>query len=241
MRILLADDHRLLLEGLTNLLTAKGHTVVATAADGHEALERARELRPDLVLMDVRMPRCDGLAATRLLAAELPDVRVVMLTTSDEDEHLFGAIEAGACGYLLKSVTGEELVDALAGLAEGVPPLSPVLAARLLAEFRHRSLGALPPRVEQGGDRRAVAAPPSAWGVEVPVPRERGAVTLTDRQAAVLRLVAAGRTYKEVAAELSLSERTVRYHMAEVMAQLHLEHRAEAIAWAASSGLLEPH
>jgi DNA-binding NarL/FixJ family response regulator len=239
MRILLADDHRLLLEGLTNLLSAKGHTVVATASDGYEALEQARRHRPDAVLMDVRMPRCDGLTATRLLSAELPEVRVVMLTTSDEDEDLFEAIAAGACGYLLKSVTGEELVEALTGLTDGVPPLSPVLAARLLAEFRRRSTQEATPSSSHCADGFQVAMPPQVPTDIAPLPAERAVVTPTDRQVAVLRLVAAGRTYKEVAAELSLSERTVRYHMAEVMAALHLVHRAEAIAWAGRSGLLE--
>src|SRR5512134_2251969 len=102
MRILLADDNRLLLEGLTNLLSAHGLDVVATAADGVEAVDRTRVHRPDVVLMDVRMPRCDGLRATRRIKAELPETRIVMLTTSAEDGDMFEAIRSGACGYLLK-------------------------------------------------------------------------------------------------------------------------------------------
>ena len=138
MRILLADDNRLLVEGLTNLLSAHGLEVVAVASDGHEALARARVHRPDVVLMDVRMPRCDGIAATRLIKAEMPDMRIVMLTTSTDDEDLFEAIRSGAGGYLLKSVSGDELVEGLVGLEQGVPPLSPGLAAKLLQEFARR-------------------------------------------------------------------------------------------------------
>lgn len=135
VRVLLADEHRLLVEGLVNILVAHGIQVVATAADGMEAVTRTRVHRPDVVLMDVRMPRCDGLpAATRRIKAELPETRIV-ITTSDEDDDLFEAVRSGACGYLLKSVSGDELVDALHGLEQGVPPLSRGLAARLLVEL----------------------------------------------------------------------------------------------------------
>jgi DNA-binding NarL/FixJ family response regulator len=224
VRVLLADDHRLLLEGLGNLLAAHGFEVVATASDGIEAVARTRVHRPDVVLMDLRMPRCDGLAATRLIKAELPDTRVVVLTTSEDDEDLFAAIRSGACGYLLKSVTGDDLVEALEGLVEGVPPLSRGLAARLMTEL---SRGADPRR----RDPMAAQAPRTAVG-EV-------AAGLTERQAEVLRLVAAGLTYKEVAARLALSERTVRYHMSEMIDRLHLEHRSQLLAWAGRTGLVD--
>ena len=241
MRILLVDDNRLLVEGLTNLLSAHGLEVVAVASDGHEALARARVHRPDVVLMDVRMPRCDGLAATRLIKAEMPDIRIVMLTTSTDDEDLFEGIRSGACGYLLKSVTGDELVEALAGLAEGVPPLSRGLAAKLLQEFARRS--ALPDASADSRGERDATDHQSPAGREKAVahpggPQPQQAV-LTDRQADVLRLVAAGHTYKEVAAELGLSERTIRYHMAEIMDRLHLDHRSEVLAYAGASGLLD--
>jgi DNA-binding NarL/FixJ family response regulator len=234
VRIVLADDHRLFLEGLVNLLTAHGFDVVATAADGNEAVARVQEQRPDVVLMDLRMPTCDGLEATRLIKAQLPETRVVMLTTSEDDGDLFEAIRSGACGYLLKTVTGDELVDALHGLAEGVPPLSRGLAARLLAEFG-RSPAApateLPP-----------APSPSPAGPTDPAPLEPGSADgqtggLTRRQAEVLRLVAAGLTYKEVAADLALSERTVRYHMSEMIDRLHLQHRSQLLAYAGRMGL----
>ncbi|MFO7533785.1 MAG: response regulator transcription factor [Candidatus Limnocylindrales bacterium] len=230
MRIVLADDHRLFLEGLVNLLTAHGFDVVATAADGIEAVGRVQEHRPDVVLMDLRMPRRDGLAATRLIKVQLPDTRVVVLTTSEDDEDLFEAIRSGACGYLLKTVTGDELVDALHGLAEGVPPLSRGLAARLLAELA-RAPG--PPLPE---------LPPAPAGPTDPPPVALGSADeqaggLTRRQVEVLRLVAAGLTYKEVAAHLALSERTVRYHMSEMIDRLHLQHRSQLLAYAGRMGL----
>ena len=241
MRILLADDNRLLVEGLTNLLSAHGLEVVAVASDGHEALARARVHRPDVVLMDVRMPRCDGIAATRLIKAEMPDMRIVMLTTSTDDEDLFEAIRSGACGYLLKSVSGDELVEGLAGLAQGVPPLSPGLAAKLLQEFARRSAGPGGPK-----DSRLERDGTDTWSParhEHPIGhaagRERGPAGLTQRQVDVLGLVAAGHTYKEVATRLGLSERTIRYHMAEIMDRLHLEHRSEVLAYAGAAGLLD--
>lgn len=215
MRVLLVDDHALFLEGLQNLLTARGVAVVGTAADGREALAQARALRPDVILMDVRMPRCDGLAATRLIKAELPEIKVVMLTTSAEDEDLFDAVRSGASGYLLKDLRADAFLDLLAGLARGEAPLSPGLAGRVLAEFA----------------RQAPALRPAA---------EEGLRGLNPRQVEVLTLVAQGLPYREVAAALSLSERTIKYHMGEIVRALHLKNRAEVVAWAARSGLASP-
>lgn len=226
MRIVLADDHRLFLEGLLDLLTAHGFDVVATAADGMEVVTCVQEHRPDVVLMDLRMPNQDGLVATRLIKAELPETRVVMLTTSDDDEDLFQAIRSGACGYLLKTVSGDELVDALGGLADGVPPLSRSLAARLFAELARAPV---PPPSEH-----ASALSPAPMEPE-PAGGDTG--DLTRRQADVLRLVAAGLTYKEVAARLAMSERTVRYHMSEMIDRLHLQHRSQLLAYAGRIGL----
>ena len=221
MRILLVDDHRLLVEGLRNLLTSHGIEVVGAAGDGLEAVAQARALNPDLILMDIRMPRCNGLCATRLIKAKQPEVKIVMLTTSAEDEDLFEAIKSGACGYLVKSVGGDEFIEALCGLEQGVPPFSPGLAARLLAEFAR--LGGQPHEL---AGREAGAASVTETYVE-----------LTERQTEVLKLVAAGLTYKEVGARLALSERTVRYHMAEIMDHLHLKHRSQVIAYAGRLGL----
>lgn len=229
MRIVLADDHRLFLEGLVNLLAAHGFDVVATAPDGDEAVACVQEYRPDVVLMDLRMPTCDGLEATRLIKAQLPDTRVVILTTSEDDEDLFEAIRSGASGYLLKTVTGEELVEALNGLTEGVPPLSRGLAGRLLAE-----LARAPGSPTAGSPPAASPAPAGPAGPPPTEPRSthEHADGLTRRQAEVLRLVAAGLTYKEVAAELAMSERTVRYHVSEMIDRLHLQHRSQLLAYA---------
>src|SRR5512136_1737880 len=119
MKILLADDHSLFAEGLSNLLRAGGYTVVGAARDGLEAVQLARSLHPDVILMDIRMPRCDGLTATRLIQAELPETKIVMLTTSAEDDDLFEALKSCASGYLLKNLAPNELFDYLAGLGRG--------------------------------------------------------------------------------------------------------------------------
>jgi DNA-binding NarL/FixJ family response regulator len=222
VRILLADDNRLFVEGLTDLLTAHGHEVVATAGHGLEAIDRTRIHRPDVVLMDVRMPRSDGLEATRAIGQAQPDVRIVMLTTSDDEADLFEAIASGAFGYLVKSMRGEELIEALQLVADGVPPFSPGLAACLLGEFARRS------RAAGGMTPTGTAAGRSPDDL------------ITPRELEVLQSVAAGHTYRETATLLGVSERTVRYHMSELLARLHLAHRSQAIAYAAEAGLLEP-
>ncbi|HZW04434.1 MAG TPA: response regulator transcription factor, partial [Anaerolineaceae bacterium] len=197
----------------------RGFEVLGTAADGREGVEQALRLEPDLVLMDVRMPVLDGLAATRLIKAQRPEMQIVMLTTSAEDDDLFEAIKSGATGYLLKSTRGEAFLEALRGLENGVPPFSPGLAARLLREFARQREGQASGAGEQQDGEAA------------------GKVRLTERQAEVLRLVAAGLTYKEVGVRLALSEHTVRYHMREMMALLHLENRSQVIAYAGKQGL----
>ncbi len=224
MRVLIVDDHRLVVEGLVNLLAAHGIEVVATAYDGSEAVFQARKSHPDVILMDIRMPGCDGLAATRLIKAQMPETKIVMLTASAEDDDLFEAVKSGASGYLLKSASGQEFLESLAGLEQGVPPFSPGLFERILNEFAGRS----------GGESEAVAAPDRGSSPEV----DR-ASSLTERQTEVLEAVAGGFTYKETGARLGLSERTVRYHMAEMLTRLHLEHRSQVIAYAAEAGLLD--
>lgn len=228
MRVLLADDHILLVEGLSNLLAANGIDVVGSAADGREAVAQALALNPDLILMDLRMPVCDGLTATRLIKAQQPEIKIVMLTTSAEDQDLFAAVESGACGYLLKSISGKAFIEALAGLEEGVPPFSPGLAAKLLSEFAR--LSSQPPEPSGSATEDAATATDSVAGDQPPA-------GLTERQTEVLRLVASGLTYKAVGRQLALSERTVRYHMAEIMDRLHLEHRSQVIAYAGKLGL----
>jgi two-component system NarL family response regulator len=223
MRVLIADDYPLLIDGLISLLEAHGIEVAGTANDGQAAVTQALMLEPDLVLMDIRMPVMNGLAATRLIKAQRPEMKIVILTTSAEDEDLFEAIKSGACGYLLKITSGSAFIDALHGLEQGVPPFSPGLAERLLREFARLS------------DEKASTD-------ENGVKRGKGEAEkelLTERQKEVLKLVAVGFTYKEVGARLSLSEVTVRYHMSEIMEHLHLEHRSQVIAYAANHGLIK--
>jgi DNA-binding NarL/FixJ family response regulator len=209
MKTLLVDDHPLFLDGLKNLMSLRGIAVVGTAKDGMEAMEKARNLRPEIILMDIRMPTLDGLAATRLIKAEMPEVKIVMLTMSDEEEDLFEAIKCGACGYLLKTLDVEDFFSLFLGLLRGEVPLSPGLAGRVLKEFARQALegnGIKPPRTETEA--------------------------LSVRQLQVLTLVAQGLTYKEVGAKLCLAERTIKYHIGEIIERLHLENRSQVIEYA---------
>ncbi len=212
MRVLLADDHPLVLDGLQNLLVSRGFEVVGSARDGYEAVDKARALHPDVVLMDICMPRLDGLSALRLIKAELPQIRVIMLTMSAEDENLFEAIKDGASGYLLKTQETQEFVALLAEVERGEVVFSPGLAVRILGEFSRRT------------------AVPTAEENEPPA-------SLSARQMQVLTLVADGLTYKEAAEKLHLSERTVKYHMSEILDRLHLRRRAQVVTYARSIGL----
>ncbi len=221
MKVLLADDHRLLLEGLANLLLVHGIEVAGMARDGQEAINLAQTLQPDVILMDIRMPNCDGLEATRRIKAVDPKVKIVILTTSSEEEDLFEAIKSGACGYLLKSITAEELMECLEQVQQGIPPFSPGLAIRLLDEFARMAAPA------------SKAEEPGIGETKPQTPEEK----LTLRQRQVLALVAAGMSYKEVGAQLSLSPRTIKYHMAEIMEQLHLDNRAQVLAYAGRMSL----
>jgi DNA-binding NarL/FixJ family response regulator len=222
MRILLVDDHGLFVEGLTNLLNAGGYQVVGAARDGLQALQLARALNPDIILMDIRMPGLDGLSATRLIQAEMPDVKIVILTTSAQDADLFEAIKCGASGYLLKNLEPNQLFDYLAGLGRGEAALSRELSARVLREFA-RQADALDARAAAG----LSAAPPDLE----PTPRQRE----------ILLLVADGLSYKEVGAALGLSENTVKYHMGEILDRLHLKNREQVVAYAVRSGLVRGH
>jgi DNA-binding NarL/FixJ family response regulator len=205
MQVLLVDDHPLFIDGLKDLLTRRGITVVGTARDGLEALQQARALRPELILMDIQMPRCDGLAATRLIKAELPDIKIVMLTMSADDENLFDAIKSGACGYLLKTLDTDEFLRLLQGLARGELPLSPGMVNKIVQEF---------------------AQAPRATGVEDKLDE------LSPRQRQILDLVAQGMTYKEVGVALGLAERTIKYHMGEIVVQLQVQNRDQVLAYA---------
>jgi two-component system NarL family response regulator len=218
MKVLLVDDHPLFLEGLRNLLTARGIEVVGTAGDGLEALNKTRALHPDTILMDVKMPRCDGVAATRLIKAQFPDVKIVILTVFEEDSILFEAIRSGASGYLHKSLDAKEFMDLLASLERGEAPLSPGLSTRILEEF-----------AQQAGRAGSFASGETD-------PRDLQP-SLTTRQVEILTLVAQGLTYRQIGTTLCLSERTIKYHMGEILTRLHLKSRAEAIAYATRMGM----
>jgi DNA-binding NarL/FixJ family response regulator len=217
MKVMLVDDHSLFLEGLHYLLETHGIDVIGIAKSGEEALAKARSLKPEIILMDIRMPKCSGLDTLRLIKAEMPEIKVIMLTTSDDDADLFDAIKYGASGYLLKSLNAEELVELLSSVENNEAPFSPGLAAKLLEEFRRDDRERrLPPQQEP---EAALTGP------------------LTGRQLEILEMVAGGKTYKEVGAALEITERTVKYHMEKILELLHLENRAQVIAYAAWIGI----
>ena len=214
IRVLLADDHSLFREGLANILNAQpDFVVVGEAGDGLEVAVKARELVPDLIVMDITMPGCDGVEATQQIKKELPDVTIVMLTVRDEDEKLFEAIRNGAQGYLLKSIRSRDLVQMLRGAVQGEAAITPVLGGRMLEEFRR--LG-----------RQAHTFPDE----ETPA--------LTQREQDVLGLVATGAGDKEIAQDLGISIHTVKSHMRNILAKLHLGQRHEAALYALREGLI---
>lgn len=234
MRVLLADDHPLMLEGLRNLLEAHDIDVVDVARDGVECLEKAREHHPDVILMDIGMPRCDGLCATGLVKAEMPEIKVVILSATADDHDLFEAVKRGASGYLLKSMDADELIDALHNALEDVPPLAPGLATRLLAEFARRD-GPETDGVPASGSAADAGGTPGlpAGASPARAPEE----SLTARQEEVLALLAQGFSYKQVATRVSLTPRTVKYHVGEIMRKLHLSNRSQVLAYAGSRGM----
>jgi len=214
IRVLLADDHALFREGLAGILAAQpDFEVVGEASDGLEALVKAEELVPDLILMDIGMPGCDGLEATRRIKQKLPAVTVVILTVRDEEEKLFQAIKNGAQGYLLKNIRGREMLELLRGAVRGDAAITPALAGRMLEEFRRLSR-------------------------EAPFVPEEETAGLTDRELEVLSLVAEGATDKEVAEQLCISLHTVKSHMRNILAKLHVSSRKEAARYARHKGLV---
>jgi DNA-binding NarL/FixJ family response regulator len=229
MRVLLVDDHPLFLEGMRNLLMSEGIQVVGLAKDGLEALAQSRHLHPDVILMDIQMPRCDGVCATRLIKAELPECKVVMLTISEDDQDLFEAVKSGASGYLLKRLDAAEFFKYLAELHEGHPPFSPGLAEKILNEFSHQATTPVTQNT-QTSPLPTQARQMSGNGLKD--------ISLSPRQMQILTLVAKGQTYSQVAVTIGITERTVKYHMAEILECLHLQNRAQVIAYAAQSGLI---
>lgn len=215
IRVLLADDHRLFRRGVAATLAEHPEfQLVGEATDGLQAIAKARELTPDIILMDIAMPGMNGLEATRQIKANLPEVKIVILTIGEEDHNLFEAIKNGAQGYLLKDVEPKYLVEMLRGVVRGEAPISKTAAAKILNEFSRQS--------------QEVDA------------SERSKTALTAREKEVLGLVADGTTNKEIATALGVSPSTVKNHLQNILAKLHLENRVQAAAYALRKGFVPP-
>lgn len=214
MRMLLVDDHVLFRKGLAALLaTRPGIQVVGEASDGLEALAGAHDLLPDVILMDIHMPKCSGLEATRRIKRELPHVKIVMLTVSDDDQDLFEAIKSGAQGYLLKDLEPNQLYNLLENISGGDVPLSGTIAAKILKVFTRSDLGS---------------------------PQEPEVIDeLTTREISILQLVAEGKTNREIASDLYISENTVKIHLRNILEKLHLQNRIQAAVYAVRQGLVD--
>jgi DNA-binding NarL/FixJ family response regulator len=211
--IVLADDQELVRTGLRMILTAEDDLeVVGEAEDGEQAVDLARSLRPDVVLMDIRMPGVDGIEATRRIAATQPDVRVLMLTTFDRSQLVYDSLLAGASGFLLKDTPSPQLVTGVRAVARGEELLAPSITRRLIEEFT----------------RPGRARPPSGYD------------QLTERETEVLTLVARGKSNAEIAAELFVSVQTVKTHVARLLAKLGLRDRVQAVVLAYEHGLVRP-
>jgi len=240
VRIVVADDHPVVRSAFATLLDSRPEfTVVRTAADGAEAVLACREERPDLVLMDIRMPGTDGIEATRQLTSEGPNPpRVLILTTFDLDEYVYEALRAGASGFLLKEATAEDLFEAVRVVAAGDALLAPGLTRRLIAEF-----AALPPRGTPAAPEPS-SGPSSGSSSEPSGPPEHPAAarlrTLTPRETEVLRLVAEGMSNPEIARRLVVTEETVKTHVSRILAKLGLRDRTQAVVAAYESGLVVP-
>jgi len=215
LKVLIVDDHALFRRGLQMVLKQEDDIeVVGEAGDGHEAVEKATELMPDVVLMDVRMPRRSGIEATEQIKDLLPHVKILMLTISDEEADLYDAIKAGASGYLLKEISIDEVADAIRSVWAGQSRISPSMASKLLTEF-----AAISKRAEERQ--------------QLPAPR------LTEREMEVLKLVAQGMNNRDIAKELFISENTVKNHIRNILEKLHLHSRMEAVVYAVREKLLE--
>ena len=215
IRVLICDDHALFRRGLIMVLESEeGIEVVAEAEDGEEAIRKAEDAAPDVVLMDVRMPRMSGIDATRAIAEAVPTAKILMLTVSDEEEDLYEAVKAGATGYLLKEISIEEVANAIRAVVTGQSLISPSMASKLLSEFNNLAKQA----------QQKVIAP-----------------KLTDRELQVLKLVAQGMSNREAAETLFISENTVKNHVRNILEKLHLHSRMEAVVYAVREKLLDIH
>lgn len=216
IRLLIADDHAVVRSGLRSILESEDDIeVVGEAADGHQALEMAQELLPDVILMDINMGDWDGVTATRRVRNSVPSSRVIVLTNYDEDNLVFSSIRAGASGYLLKEVSGNQLTNAIRTVADGFSLIYPSVARRVLDEF-----GRL-----RGGT--------------APIDDDQGYSDLTPREREVLKLIASGRANKEIGTELGITERTVKTHISNIFSKLQLTDRTQAALFVHNRGLLE--
>lgn len=214
LRVLLVDDHILFRKGVASLLASHEDVeVVGEAEDGMEAVARARETMPDVILMDLSMPKCSGLEATRVVKREMPHVKIIVLTVSDDDHDLFAAIKSGADGYLLKNLEPHQLFDMLAGVRHGEAPISGVLAAKILQEFRQPAQS-LPRQLEVRDE-------------------------LTPRETEILELVVQGATNKRIAEALVITENTVKIHLRNILEKLHVQNRIQAAVYAVRQGLVD--
>ncbi len=217
IKVLIVDDHALFRRGIISVLAGEENMeVVGEASDGLEAIEKAKETHPDIIVMDLNMPRFSGLDATQALQSEMPQVSVLMLTISDSEADLFSAMKFGARGYMLKEATPEELVYAISYVAKGGVLVSPLMATKLLNEFKSMGIGAKIGTSEEGA------------------PSE-----LSLREMEALKLVAQGLTNKEIADSLYISENTVKTHLRNIMEKLHLTNRSQAVAYAFKKGLIK--
>ncbi len=205
-RVLIVDDHPLFIEGLKNMLTQRGAQIIGAARNGVEAQSLARDLKPDIILMDLQMPRMSGLEATRLIKTEQPEIKIVILTTSIAEADLFEALSSGASGYLLKGMSADEFMERLGDISRGEAEFSAEMANQILTEF---------------GAKDSQTAP----------------VDLTERQLEILRLVSQGLMYKQIGDRIFLTERTVKYHMGEILSRLQLKNRHEVEEYAKRRGL----
>ncbi|HVA75548.1 MAG TPA: response regulator transcription factor [Acidimicrobiales bacterium] len=218
IRVLIADDQALFRRGLYVVLgTEENIEVVAEAEDGEQAIAKAEEMAPDVVLMDVRMPRVNGIEAARRIRELLPSTKILMLTVSDEEDDLYEAIKAGANGYLLKEISVEEVATAIRSVVQGQSLISPSMASKLLNEFNSLA--------RQAAEKKE----------QLPAP------VLTARELEVLKLVARGMSNRDVADELYISENTVKNHVRNILEKLHLHSRMEAVMYAVRKRLLDPH
>ena len=216
IKVLVVDDHALFRRGITAVLAnQEGLEVVGEALDGLEAIKKAEEIAPDVILMDLNMPHCSGLEATQAIETKMPKVNILVLTVSENEADLFAAIKYGARGYILKNTEPEDLIHAIFHIAQGGVIVSPLMAAKLLTEFKD----------SETGEREKAA--------------QETETILSPREGEVLQMVAQGATNRQIADSLFISENTVKTHLRNIMDKLHLANRSQAAAYAIQRGLVQ--